>query len=93
MSVRLCGKSGKHAGRLVEAFCLEEGCRRDRLLCFFCVFESHTSHQIAYLHRELGGAISNLDHQALTVTTEAVSSKERLETTFMNISRVLIAAM
>lgn len=64
MSIRLCEKSGKHTGRPIEAFCLEESCKKNRLLCFYCVFEAHTAHNIAYLHKELSGPISNLEKLA-----------------------------
>ena len=87
MSVRLCSKAGKHSGRQVEALCLEESCRKDRLLCFYCVFESHQGHHIAYLHRELKGPLCNLYQQAQNVSSDKLS-RERLEATFANITQV-----
>ena len=59
-SLRKCQKSGNHAGRPIEAFCLEEQCQRNRLLCLYCVFESHKDHQVASLHKELDGPINHL---------------------------------
>ena len=59
-TLRKCQKPGKHAGRPIEAFCLEEDCKRNRLLCLYCVFEGHQHHQIAHLHKELDGPISHL---------------------------------
>lgn len=90
MNVRHCNKDGKHKGRQVEAFCLEEACKKDRLLCFFCVFESHAGHSMAYLHKELKGPISNLSEQAHHNThAEAKTSRERIESTFSKITEVL----
>lgn len=89
MTTRLCGKAGKHTGRPVEALCLEEGCREDSLLCFYCFFEAHSLHQVAYLHPELEGPISKLYQQTISAS-DASGSRERLEATFTNITMVQI---
>jgi hypothetical protein len=89
MNTRLCIKAGKHTGRPVEALCLEDGCREDCLLCFYCFFETHSLHQVAYLHPELEGPISKLYQQTITAS-DANDSRERLEANFTNITTVQI---